>query len=317
MTVSFASAPLRGVRTPRALLVLAGLAFAAASSATGGARADDKQQCLSASDQGQSLRDEGKYRRAREAFVTCSRPVCPTIVQRDCIKWLADLDATSPSVVVNAKDDKGNDLTAVKVTVDGTPLASTLDGRPVLVDPGEHTFRYETDGFPPVEDRVVIHSGEKSRVLTVQFGTPAAPGGASTAGATGAPVTGETGSEAPKTGGGGGGSLLSAWAFAGIAVVAFGTEAYFGISGLSDRSNLENGCGKAQPQPNCAQSDVDSVRTKFTIADIALAVGVVSAGLSAYFFLTHRPSEPSQPAAHLDFAPLPGGGGAATLGGRF
>jgi len=289
-----------------ALLALAGLAaFAGATSATGEARADDKQQCLAASDQGQSLRDEGKYRRAREAFTTCSRPVCPAIVQRDCVKWLADLEATSPSVVVNAKDDKGNDLTAVKVTVDGAALASTLDGRPVLVDPGEHSFRYETDGFPPVEDRVVIHSGEKSRVLTVQFGTPAAPGAS---GATGGTVA--AGGEAPKSGGGG--SPSSAWVFAGIAVVAFGTEAYFGLSGLSDRSNLENGCGKTQ---SCNSSDVDSVRTKFTVADIALAVGLVSAGLSVYFFLTHRSSD-AQQAAHVDFAPLPGGG-AATLGGRF
>jgi hypothetical protein len=254
------------------------------------------------------MRDEGKYRRAREAFTTCSRSVCPTIVQRDCVKWLADLEATWPSVVVNAKDDKGNDLTAVKVTVDGATLASTLDGRPVLVDPGEHTFRYETDGFPPVEDHVVIHSGEKSRVLTAQFGTPAAAGGGGTGGATGGAAGG---GEAPKAGGGGS-SASSAWVFAGIAVVAFGTEAYFGLSGLSDRSSLENGCGKTQ---TCNPSDVDSVRTKFTVADIALAVGIVSAGLSAYFFLTHR-SDTSQ-SARVDFTPLPGGGGAATLGGRF
>ncbi|HEX8794617.1 MAG TPA: hypothetical protein VF765_26910 [Polyangiaceae bacterium] len=298
----------------RALLVLAGLAFASATSAAGVAQADEKQQCLSASDQGQSLRDEGKYRRAREAFATCARPVCPAIVQHDCVKWLADLEATSPSVVVNAKDDKGNDLTAVKVTVDGSPLASTLDGRPVLVDPGEHTFRYETDGFPPVEEHVVIHSGEKSRVLTVQFGTPAAqPAG----GGTPTPTTGGAtteGGEAPKAGGGG--IPTSAWVFGGIAVAAFATEAYFGITGLSDRSSLENGCGKTQ---SCAQSDVDSVRTKFTIADIALAVGVVSAGLSAYFFLTHHGSDaaPAPQSAHVDFAPLPGGGGAAMLGGRF
>ncbi len=295
--------------------MLAGLAFAAASGAAGGARADEKQQCLSASDQGQSLRDEGKYRRAREAFATCARPVCPGIVQHDCVKWLADLEATSPSIVVNAKDDKGNDLTAVKVTVDGAPLATTLDGRPVLVDPGEHTFRYETDGFPPVEERVVIHAGEKSRVLTAQFGTPSAPQtGGSAAGATGGTTAG---GEAPSTGGegGGGGIPTSAWVFAGIAVASFGVEAYFGLTGLSDRSALENGCGTTH---NCKQSDVDSVRTKFTIADIALGVGIISAGLSAYFFFTRHGSSESPPpqSAHVDFTPLPGGG-AATLGGRF
>lgn len=292
--------------------MLAGLGFAAATSVASGARADEKQQCLTASDQGQSLRDEGKYRRAREAFATCARPVCPAIVQHDCVKWLADLEATSPSVVINAKDDKGNDLMAVKVTVDGAPLASTLDGRPVLVDPGEHTFRYETDGFPPVEEHVVIHAGEKSRVLTVQFGTPAAPQtGGGAAPAASAPAGG---GEAPSAAAGGG-PPLSAWVFAGVAVVSFGMEAYFGLSGLSDRSNLENTCG---PSHSCQSSDVDSVRTKFTVADIALGVGIVSAGLSAYFFLSHHGSDASAAAqsAHVDFAPMPGGG-AATFGGRF
>jgi hypothetical protein len=97
------------------------------------------------------------------------------MVQSDCVKWLADLAAATPSVVIIAKDASGNDLNAVKVTVDGKPLTDTLDGRPIFVDPGEHQFHYEAQGFPAVDEHVVIHVGEKNRTLKVQLAAPAAP----------------------------------------------------------------------------------------------------------------------------------------------
>jgi hypothetical protein len=268
--------------------------------------ADDKQQCLAASDQGQSLRDDGKYRRAREAFSTCARDVCPNIVRRDCMKWLADLEQSSPSVVVGAKDDKGSDLVDVTVLVDGAPLVSHLDGKPTLVDPGEHSFRFETSGFPPVEQRVVIHAGEKSRLLAVQFGTPAAPAAAVTPAAAAPSTAAAEQGRSPQ------GTRASAWVFGGIAVVAFGTEAYFGLTGLSDRSNL-----KAQPcaaTASCPQSSVDSIRTKFTVADIALGVGIVSTAISAYLFIA-APSA-TAPATAVDVMPVPGGA-AMSVAGRF
>jgi hypothetical protein len=274
-----------------------------------GAAADDKAQCLSASDQAQSLRDDGKYGKAREAFATCAREACPMIVRRDCMKWLADLEQSWPSVVVGAKDDKGADLVQVKVLVDGALLVSRLDGNPTPVDPGEHVFRFEAVGYPPVEQRVVVRAGEKSRLLAVQFApsTPAPPteGVAPPPGA--APADHRTSQ----------GTRASAWVFGGLAVAAFGTEAFFGLSGLSDRSHL-----KSQPcaqTASCSQSSVDSIRTKFTVADIALGVGLVSAAISAYLFIA-APREPAAaapaPASALDVRPVPGGATMA-VSGRF
>ncbi|HEY6461525.1 MAG TPA: hypothetical protein VIY73_15265 [Polyangiaceae bacterium] len=264
-----------------------------------GAAADDKAQCLTASDQGQSLRDDGKYHKAREAFAACARETCPSIVRRDCMKWLADLEQSWPSVVVGAKDDKGADLVDVKVLVDGALLVSRLDGNPAPVDPGEHVFRFETAGYPPVEQRVVVRAGEKSRLLAVQFATStSAPQGEAAAPAAGGPPDEHRTPRGPRT---------SAWVFGGLAVAAFGTEAFFGLSGLSDRSHL-----KSQPcaqTASCAQSSVDSIRTKFTVADIALGVGLVSAAISAYLFIV-APGEPAAapaPASALDVRPVPGG----------
>lgn len=269
--------------------------------------ADEKTQCLAASDQGQSQRDDGKYRKARDAFVACSRDACPTIVRRDCMKWLAELEQAWPSVVVGAKDDKGADLIDVKVQVDGAPLVSRLDGKPTPVDPGEHVFRFEAAGYPPVEQHVVVRAGEKSRLLAVQFGQP--PAATPAAPAAAPPATPAESDHRTAQG-----TRASAWVFGGIAVAAFATEAYFGLTGLSDRSSL-----KSQPcaqTASCSQSSVDSIRTKFTVADIALGVGLVSAAISAYLFIA-TPSEPAPaPASALDVTPVPGGA-AMSLRGRF
>jgi hypothetical protein len=292
----------------RAAVLLAVVAAVAVSTSRAGA--DDKQQCLAASDQGQQMRDDGKYRRAREAFAACARDACPALVRRDCVKWLSDLEQASPSVVVGAKDDKGGDLVDVTVLVDGAPLVTKLDGKPTLMDPGAHVLRFETAGYHGVEQRIMVRAGEKSRLLVVQFGTPAAhPPATATVPAT-SPTSGATpdGGPTPQ------GTRTSAWVFGGLAVVAFGTEAYFGLSGLSDRSHLKSqACAQTA---SCPQSSVDSIRTKFTVADIALGVGIASAAISAYLYLA-PPSEtaPSHPTA-VDVVPVPGGA-AMSVAGRF
>jgi len=264
----------------------------------GDARADDKNRCIAASEQGQQLRDSGKYKAARDAFTKCARDACPTIVRRDCTRWLADLTQLWPSVVFGAKDPSGSDRTDVTVSADGSPLASTLDGKPVQIEPGEHVFRFETQGFPPVERDLLVRAGEKSRLVVAQFGNPpptptaAAPTPGAKPASTEAPIP------------------TGVWVFGGLALAAFGTEAYFGISGLSDRSSLESSpCAKTA---TCNPADVTSVRTKFTVADIALGVGLVSAALSAYlYFSRDSAAKPESTSSHLDLAPTPGGRGAA------
>jgi hypothetical protein len=271
------------------------------------ARADTKQQCMAASDDGQQQRDEGHYQRARQAFVKCARDKCPAIVRRDCVKWLADLDQASPTVVVSAKGEKGEDLVEVKVTVDGDLLETRLDGKPTPVDPGSHLFRYETTGYPAVEAQVVVHAGEKSRLLPVQFGTPPPPPPPPKP-ATPVPAQSAEVAHAPE------GIRTSAWVFGGLSLTAFVSEAYFGLSGVSQLNSL-----KAQPcaqTASCPENSVDTIRTKFTVADISLGVGIVSAALAAYLFVAGPSAEPPKTSAQIGVAPVPGGG-AATIGGRF
>jgi hypothetical protein len=134
------------------------------------ARADDKsdkQMCIAAAEQGQSQRDDGQYRAARDSFLKCTNEKCPRVIVQSCTKWLRELDESAPTIVLGAKDDQGNDLNDVKVTFDGAPFATTLTGKPMEADAGEHVVRFEREGSIPVEQKLLLRAGERARVVSV------------------------------------------------------------------------------------------------------------------------------------------------------
>jgi hypothetical protein len=57
-----------------------------------------------------------------------------------------------------------------------------------------------------------------------------------------------------------------------------------GASGLSAEHRLRDTCA-----PDCADSEVSSVRTRYTLADVSLGVGIASAAMASYLFLSHGP----------------------------
>jgi hypothetical protein len=153
------------------LAAAVGLSFTAVSPVA--RAADAKAECIAAADQGQSLRDEGKYSRARETFAKCARDACPKVVAQSCNRWLHETDEATPTVVLGARDEAGQDLTNAQVAMDGGPLAESLDGKPVQVDPGQHVFRFARPGSEPAEASVVLRAGEKNRVVGVTLKAPA------------------------------------------------------------------------------------------------------------------------------------------------
>jgi hypothetical protein len=127
----------------------------------------DKKECLDAAERGQSLRDDGKYRDARESFLSCARDVCPKILVQSCTRWLRELDQDAPTIVLGAKNEEDKDVIDVKVSVDGEPFATVLDGKPLLADSGKHVLRFERDGSVAVEQEVVLRAGERARLVSV------------------------------------------------------------------------------------------------------------------------------------------------------
>jgi hypothetical protein len=286
--------------------------------ATSAASAEEKQTCIAATDKGQQAKLEGRLRVAREQFLICSRSECPALVRQDCAQWVTEVIAALPTVVVGARDWQGHDVLGVKVSVDGVVAQESLDGKPIFVDPGVHTFRYESAGAQaPVEEKVLIREGEKNRSLTVQFPPPA---GAATP-PPNPPATdrsGAGGAGGPPTGGPtrAGPSPL-AYLFTGIGVVALGGALALDLWGNSEvnadqKPTSEGGC-----KPNC---NVSPIYAKWYGAGAALGVGIVSLGVATYFFIARPSSSGGTDANHaglsIDFAPTVHGG-LGQIVGRF
>lgn len=271
------------------------------------AAADDREMCVAAAEQAQQFRDEGKYRRAREQMLTCASDVCPGPIKVDCAKWLTELNRDAPTIVFGARDSKGADILDVKVSMDGAIVQERLDGKPVLVDSGEHVFAFEREDGSVHEERVLIRAAEKGRSIIATFPGPDTEPAPPVGGGDGGPVPSE-----------GLTPLIPAIVAGGVGVLALGSFAAFGIAGTNDVDDLQR-C-----KPACAESDVDSARTKLYIADASLIVGVVALGAAAYLYFTRPTGDTSAVRAQkqktdglrFDARPL-AGGGYAGIGGTF
>lgn len=291
----------------RVLFAAATLGFVAPTVAAAPATAQDdqKQQCISAYEQAQSLRQSGQLRAAREQALFCAQDACPEVVRNDCATWLGEIVAGTPTVTFEVRDLEGAGTTDVKVEFDGTLLKQGLDGKAVAVDPGEHTFRFTLgDTTETREMVVVIREGEKNRKIEVAFGEPPPPPPGPGPGA-------GTGPDRPIEEDGG--IPTASIVLGGVGVVGIGMFAAFALIGTSEKSDLEDTCA-----PNCTEDEVDSVRTKLIVADISLAVGVVSLGVAAVIWATSGGSSASADLAGLTFDVSPSPSGAsATVGARF
>ena len=261
------------------LLALVGLLLAAAVGPRAAA-ADGTGTCVQAAHDGQRLRDAGKLGQAEEALVTCSAPTCPAVVRDYCVGWLADVRARQPSIVLGARDARGNDLYQVRVLLDGRELATRLDGRAVAVDPGPHRLSFEARGRAPVRQFVVIREGEKGRTIVAVFAEPV--------------DRDRDRARATSPSRRRRGPMLVA---GGVAAAGLAGFAVFGLWGQSERDDLADTCA---PTRTCPEDQVAAARTKLVIADVSLVVGVVgAAALTAMLVspLFADDTAPARPAA--------------------
>jgi hypothetical protein len=225
------------------------------------AGAPDTHACIAAAEHGQELRERGKLSLAKSEFILCAAEGCPAQVRKDCTDWLAQVDASLSSVVVVVRSPAGSEAAGARVWIDGVQLAADSAGRSVTVDPGVRKMRVELEGATPLETDVVVHEGEKNRIVAVQMNpasTPAPPERTTTR----APVP------------------LGAYVAGGVALVGFASFAYFGLSGTHDLDDLRSSCVHA-----CSPSSVDAARRKLLVGDLSLLAGLASAGIAAWLVL--------------------------------
>ncbi|MFO0565877.1 MAG: hypothetical protein U0263_09450 [Polyangiaceae bacterium] len=278
------------------------------------ALADTKAECAKAYESSQEQRSSGKLRAARESLVTCSQAGCPNFIKKDCAKWLSEVEGSIPTVVFSAK--AGNaDLTDVKVSLGDQTLAESLDGKAVSIDPGTHTFVFESEKYGKRELKFVVKEGQKAQSVEISF--EAAGGGKKDV-----PTEGGT-PETPSGGGDSGvkvdssepgGKKTLGFVLLGVGAVGVGGFAFFGLTGKSDEKKLD--CADSK---TCTDSDLDPIKKKYLYADISLGVGLVSLGVGTYLLATSgggakQGKTRKLPPVAFDVAPRPGGGFASVFG---
>jgi hypothetical protein len=239
---------------------------------TGAEAAAPKKQCINAAETGQQLRSSGRLIQARRALAACTASTCPTVVRRDCGRWIEEIDAAQPSVSVKLEDATGADVPDGKVLLDGEPMVRAADGRATPVDPGTHKLVWSRETGRSVEQEVVVREGERNRVIVLRVPSPGL-----------VPRAGSETSEpsSPPSPAHARGPLPFIVGGLGLAVAGAGAV-FWGI-GLNDRSNLSTSCAAAHA---CAQSDVDASHTKLIVGDVLVGVGILAVATAVYLYVS-------------------------------
>jgi hypothetical protein len=269
----FGSTTAREIRPRRAQLASIAAVLATALG-TQVACADEVDACISAAEQSQELRRDAHLRAAREKLVLCARDACPRAIQKDCKRWLGEVEAAMPTVVIHAVDAAGGDIVGARALVDGVYLDGALAGRAVALDPGEHTLRVEA-GERFVEQPIVIREGERDRLLPLRFPDAAA--------ARARPVP------------------AGVWVLGGVGAAAITAGALLWVVGRSEHGTLYATCGVTH---DCAEGDVDSARAKLVAGDIVFGAGLAAVGAAVWWGV----SGASAARSPVGIQPVAGGG---------
>jgi hypothetical protein len=258
--------------------------------------------CLLAAEASLKLRSEHKLRQTRTQLLVCSSASCPSEVRQECMKRMDEVNTAAATIVLAVKNGSGQELSKVKVTVDGQLLTDHLDGSALSVDPGAHEFTFEVAGEAPLTKTIILHEGEKDRRETVIIGAPVPP--AQTA-VTPAAQPGEGGGSPGEAPSEGAGSTLRVLGITSTALGVAGLGAG-GVLGALASSAWHKAQGECPSHTGCSsqamndRSTAVSLATGSTIAFIA--GGVLAAGGLTLFFVA-----PKGTAATVGVQASPGG----------
>lgn len=261
----------------RAGLVALGLACCAWPARAGSPSA---QECIDANENAIKLRKAHQLLAAREQFDTCARDACPAEIRTECAARLKDVNDEIPTIVFEAVDAQGNDLSQVEVEVDGKLLVDHLDGSALPLDPGTHRVRFEAPNLPSVTKTIVLHQAEKSRHERLMLGAPKAP-----------EPRKEPSQEPSKEPGPGSGASQRTLGLvaAGAGVVGLALGGYFGLRANSAWSDSKAACSSSTCAPSdyaTAVSDHDRAKSAATLSTVFFAAGGAALALGGVLFFT-------------------------------
>lgn len=266
-------------------------------------------ECLEASAASLRLDSSHRLRAERAELLICAAVGCPSEIRSECIRRVDDVNAAIPTVMFEVKDSAGNDLSAVKVTMDGELLTDRLEGIALAIDPGAHLFVFEAARHATVRKQFIIREGERRRreVIVLASLTRAAPEPRTTL----APVFEPSPASAPSAPSGpprleGSASHRSRalpLTAAAIGVVGLGVGTAFGLQAISWRNDARAACPGLCADQAGVRMWQDAKRAG-SISTIAFAVGAAGLLAGAALWLTAGPdAEPASPGTSVAVGP--------------
>ena len=279
------------------------------------ARPHPHKACRSAYAGGQKLAHQGQLVRAKKLLRSCAKPKCGAFLEHQCTLQYGQIEAEMPTVVPTATDEAGAPVLDVSLKVDGTALASRLDGRAVPINPGLHEFAFETRDGVVVKMKIMVVHGQRNRRLRVSVKRPAAqpdrtassppeadrpPAGADRP----PPSTLVVSPPAPPE------RHRSRWFTTGSYVLLGAGLAGVGGYGVLTYWGRKDNDELAACSPTCPQSAVDHIDNLYLAANVSLAVGAAALLGGAYLVWRNHASY------SVEVQPT-GSGALATFGGVF
>jgi hypothetical protein len=231
-------------------------------------------------------------------------------VRQDCAQRLEELTHAIPTLVLEAKDAAGNDLGSVRVTMDGKAFADRLDGNAVSVDPGEHQFTFQADGYESLDKTVVVRIAEKDRVVRVVLNRAGA--GAASASASGPPArraavsatATASASPPPSTETPSRGMPGTAWVSFGVGAAGLVVGAIFTGLWASAKSSGDAACGTPGTCTTSTANHWESMQRNDSIGlGVGFGVAAVGIGLGLAFALAHHGGEAPPATARVGVDP--------------
>ena len=228
--------------------------------------ADPVDRCLADHERAQLARERDDLVGARRSLQLCADPACPPLVEKDCTTWLAEVEATLPSVDVVVLID-GTGTAPDELWIDDVVAPAGDGAQPI--NPGTHRFRVrKTIDGEAVERELerTIAAAPGLHVIRIELGAPRPA----------VPPPRQPPSDGPRD------PDRRALRIAGYSTLAVGlvlgaVGLGTGTSGLVARKRALDECA-----PFCASDRADSIRARILVADIvtpiaaALLVGSIA-----------------------------------------
>jgi len=251
--------------------------------------APNASECALAAEKSLSLRKGHELRAARSELLVCASASCPDVIREECSRRMVEVAAAIPTIVFEARDEAGRDLSAVTVTMDGAKLVDRLDGTAIALEPGEHAFTFESASRPAVRRSFVVREGEKDRREQIVLVAPAV--------VPPPPLFVRVDPPKPRTQR----TIAFGVGAAGLASLVAGIA--FGSVAAIDWSHAQSDCGAGCGPSAQAQNERNDALGFATAANVTLIVGAVFLATSVVLWLT-APHAASARAGSATFGPI-------------